>query len=420
MIRAYVFGIGKGEKYLERCLLKDVRICGYIDNYKAERMDSYGGVPVIHQESLHEPYDFVIVTLMQYKKIKHLLLEQGIPSEKIICFFDMKDASEEKNWKLIDAFRWRLELLWKHYTEIAIPSMDNMEYELYADEEQIRRQCPRIMDAQTTIDILCREQKSLARFGDNEFELMCGRLRVNYQDVDNMLAERLKEVLQSNEENLLIAIADNYGSLAKYTEEAARDIRMYLTREVRRNHMELLDMDRQYYDAYLSRPYLMYRDKEQAKYRFENLKKLWKGQDVLIVEGAHTRFGVGNNLLEGVKSIRRILVPDKNAFDRYEQIREAASRNGRGKLVLCVIGPTATVLAYDLSKDGYWVVDIGQADTEYEWFLQGTKERCSVKYKTVSEVAHYGDTDVHDTVNEIMESYYGEIIEEIEGSCIQK
>ena len=47
-------------------------------------------------------------------------------------------------------------------------------------------------------------------------------------------------------------------------------------------------------------------------------------------------------------------------------IKQKLSKN---KLILIALGPTATVLSYDLYKLGYHVIDIGHADIEYEWFL---------------------------------------------------
>lgn len=37
---------------------------------------------------------------------------------------------------------------------------------------------------------------------------------------------------------------------------------------------------------------------------------------------------------------------------------------------LLSLGMTATVLAYDLAKLGYWAIDMGQ-DIEYKWYLKG-------------------------------------------------
>lgn len=411
-MNVYIFGLGKGKKYLDRCLLKTVSICGYIDNYRAGTMIAFAGKPVIRQNALCDSYNYIIITLLEYDDVRRSLIDDGIEQKKIISFFDFTDASNEEYWKVIDPYKWRTELMWKYYLEILKPTMDNLNYELYANSEIVRKKCPQIMDVERTIQILYNEKKCLARFGDNEFELMFGRLRTNYQDTNTKLADRLKEVLNSHEDNLLIAIADNYGSLAKYTDEAARDIRMYMTKEVRENHIQLLDLNRQYYDAYLSRAYLMYRDKTNVKNKFDNIKKIWDNKNVLIVEGRYTRFGVGNDLLENAKDVKRIIVPDKNAFEKYDEIIKAVRFYGKNKLILSIIGPTATVLSYDLAREGYWIIDIGQLDTEYEWFIRGVDKRCSLKYKNVSEAINYeAIEDI--TQKKEFESYFSGILETI-------
>lgn len=46
----------------------------------------------------------------------------------------------------------------------------------------------------------------------------------------------------------------------------------------------------------------------------------------------------------------------------------------KDRLILLSYGMTATVLAYDLAKLGYWAVDLGHLDLEYEWYLHGAEE----------------------------------------------
>ena len=409
MNNIYIFGMGKGKEYLDRCInSSNVNILGYINNYRNENKIAEDGKKIVTQEELEENCDYIIVTLMQFVSIRDSLLEQEIKREKIICFFDFKDAENKEYWSVIDPFKWRTELMWKHYNSVVVPSIDNLCYEIYSDSEEIKKQCPKIIDVRESVDKLISEKQCMARFGDNEFELMCGRLRTNYQNINNDLANRLTEVLHSDKENLMIAIADNYRALDKYTDDAAREIRKYLTEDVRKDHMRLLDLNRPYYDAYLSRPYIMYRDKSTAKERFDHIKQLWNDQDVLIVEGEYTRFGVGNDLLDNAASVSRIIVPSKNAFDEYEIIKEKTCQYGRDKLILAIIGPTATVLAYDLANENYWIVDIGQFDTEYEWFLRGVQERCEVRYKGVSEVISYDG--VEHVMDDNIKKYMSEII----------
>lgn len=121
---------------------------------------------------------------------------------------------------------------------------------------------------------------------------------------------------------------------------------------------------------------------------------------------------MGNDLLENVKSVTRIITPDKNAFSKYDEIREAAFRYGKNKLVLAILGPTATVLAYDLAREDYWIIDIGQFDIEYEWYLRKVEKRCGLKYKNVSEVGYYEQYDF-DVTDKNLQHYFTEIIMKI-------
>lgn len=413
MKKIYLFGTGQGKAYVDRCLLREkIELLGFIDNYRANSVSEMDGVPIIGQNQLAADYDYILISLMQYEETKHNLIRQGVEAGKIICFFNFMDAANEAYWSILDCYKWRVELMWRHYIGVGMPTLDNLNYEIYGETDELRRQCPKIIDMDTTAEILLKDRRCLARFGDNEFELMSGRIRTNYQDVDNKLGERLKEVLHSKEDNLMIAIADNYGKLGKYSDEGAEAIRSYLTRSVRKDHMELLELDREYYDAYISRPYIIYRDKKRAEKRFENIQKIWDGYDVLIVEGEYTRFGVGNDLLNNAAKVSRILVPAKNAFSKYDEIIEEVRRQGLDKLILVILGPTATVLAYDLSKEGYWIIDIGQLDVEYEWYLRGVNERCDIPYKCVSEVNQYGEI-LTDDEEAYIQKYKREIIAKI-------
>ncbi|SHI16920.1 glycosyltransferase, SP_1767 family [Butyrivibrio fibrisolvens DSM 3071] len=410
-MRVYIYGRGLGFKYVKRCLLEQVEIIAYIDNYAQDKV-SGDGISIIKKDELLQDFDFIIITLMKYEVVRSDLLKQGIGRQRIISFFDREDAEKDIFYSVLDSHRWKSELMWKYQQEVEIPRADNAYYEANAKELEERYELPTIIDVDKTIDILIGEEKSLTRFGDGEFEMMFGRNRPRFQVLDKKLGNRLCEALQKSLPNLMIAIADNYGDLSKYTDEAADAIRHYMSPEVRKNHMSLLDMHRCYYDAYLSRPYYIYRDKSFGviKRKFDHIKEIWSGKDVLIVEGEHTRFGVSNDLMDGATSVVRLLVPDKNAFSKYDAIIEATKKYGYKRLIICVIGPTATILVFDLAKMGYRAIDIGQLDTEYEWFLREAKDKCDVSYKTVSE---FIDKEVYEDISEPYKSIYEEQIVEI-------
>ena len=55
-------------------------------------------------------------------------------------------------------------------------------------------------------------------------------------------------------------------------------------------------------------------------------------------------------------------------------------------IVLLAIGPTATVLSYDLADNGFQVIDIGHLDVEYQWYLMQEKKKKPLENRTVNEV----------------------------------
>ncbi len=411
MQNVYIFGLGKGKQILDKCIRKsDIVIVGYIDNYC--QLKELDGIPIINNKQIDKSIDKIIISLMKYDGVKEELVNLGVSENKIICFYSIEDVNNCLYWDVIDEYKWKQELLWNDYFERIIPTVENISYEIYASQLEERKEIPSIINAEKTVNMLVESQKSLARFGDNEFEIILGRKRTNYQDVNGKLADRLLQVLESKLDDLIVAIADNYGKLDKYTNDAAEAIRQYLGRGTRAAHMSLLDMNRTYYDAYLSRPYIIYRDKENASQRFDNIKRLWNGKDLLIVEGTSTRFGVGNDLINNAKSVERILTLDKNCFDVYDHLLECVCTYGTGKLIMIILGPVATVMAYDLCEKGFRAIDIGQLDTEYEWYLRGVTERCDIPNKTVSEVIKYDDIETDETLD-YMRKYRSEVIAEI-------
>lgn len=288
--------------------------------------------------------------------------------------------------------------------------IDNIKYEILdprADKKKLF--FPHIESGEKAIDKIVQEGKSMARFGDGEFSIMSRVCRQKFQHADDKLAERLEGVIRTNDDRILIGIADNYGNLERFNKKAADGIRVYMTQEVREMHKQFLSEEKVYYDAYLSRPYVIMREngKEETERRFANLKRIWNKRDVIIVEGALTRMGVGNDLFQNARSIRRILAPATSSFDRYDDILNASLKMAEeGVLFLIAMGPSAGVLAYDLAKKGYQAVDIGHIDLEYEWFLAGKGERVSVKNKYNNEIP--GGDIVEEA--ELPQEYYQQII----------
>lgn len=128
---------------------------------------------------------------------------------------------------------------------------------------------------------------------------------------------------------------------------------------------------------------------------------------MLIVEGEKSKLGVGNDLFDNSKSICRILCPQKNSYSVYHKIYDEVlkANKEKNKLVLLALGPTATVLAYDLCLVGIQAIDIGHIDIEYEWYRRKAMKKIKIPGKYTNEALNGNIVeDVFD------ESYINQII----------
>ena len=253
--------------------------------------------------------------------------------------------------------------------------LENMPYEMYDKivNKSFSIQIPKIKSIEETLDKIINEKCSIARFGDGEFSCM-RQSRIAYHDPCEDLAERLKEVLSSDLPNLLIGLPDCFGSLDCYVPYTQAFWRKYMFKKRQMTYF-YLDMNRVYYNAFFNRYYLNYNKTEEHYQKccsyFNKLKEIWKDRDVVLLESQEARFGVGNDILDGAQSISRIIFcPARNAFNKYDQILSAFNDIDPDKLILLALGPTATVLAYDLYRKGYQAVDMGNISEEYECFLR--------------------------------------------------
>ena len=267
----------------------------------------------------------------------------------------------------------------------------------------------KIASPEETISKLINDKCSISRFGDGEFDMING-IGMKYQKFDENLAKRLKEVLNSNEKRLLIGInnvidleySKNYNDFANnFWKKWLHDNKFILLKMIFKN--------KQYYSSNITRFYIDYKDKTKVRDYVKKLQNIWDNEEIIIVEGKYSRLGVGNDLFENTKNISRIICPEKDAFDVYNLILKEVNKIDKSKLILLALGPTATVLAYDLYKMGYRAIDIGHVDIEYEWFLRNAKEKIKIETKYVTEVKG-GENNIKDIKNK---KYEEEIISNI-------
>lgn len=66
---------------------------------------------------------------------------------------------------------------------------------------------PKVYDLFETLDELLSSNKSLCRLGNGEFDVIWGG-RIGFQGPNKNLGDRLKEVLRSKQDNVMVAIND--------------------------------------------------------------------------------------------------------------------------------------------------------------------------------------------------------------------
>ena len=235
-----------------------------------------------------------------------------------------------------------------------------------------------------TLDKLLLKDFSMCRYGDGEFKVMLGQSN-GFQQKDKKLAQRLRQIIISQEEGVLLCIPNVTSDMQLRTSKAVSFWNFFL-KQYGGGVAKLLSPKIKYYNAHVTRLYMDYQHCGRSSEWFERLKSVWDGKEILIVEGEKTHIGVGNDLFSNALCVKRILCPSKSAFSVYDEILDSVKENYRGELVLIALGQTATVLAYDLHKCGIRALDIGHVDIEYEWFLAGTKEKTAIAGKYVKEV----------------------------------
>lgn len=268
-----------------------------------------------------------------------------------------------------------------------------LDWEWHKFRDVVYRTCvkaPRVMTYEECIEFILANRASVSRFGDGELGVIRGH-SLGFQERDLRLGERLKEVFNRDDADLLVCIPDTFEKLERYNivEQNFWSAHHYYNRL--RWHA-LLKTGKEYGSTFLSRFYSMEFDRELSRRRIGLLKTLWDGRDIIFIEGRDTKLGAGNDLFDNAGSIRRILCPSRDAFAKYDSIIDFVKTmpHSDNDLYILALGPTATVMAVDLHDLGLQALDLGHLDIEYEWFRRGVTKKVPVTGKYSNEALILG------------------------------
>jgi glycosyltransferase family protein len=257
-----------------------------------------------------------------------------------------------------------------------------VDYRMYCTG--IKRCNIKVHTVEDTIQELRNTEKSMVRFGDGEITMMRGR-SLQLQTVRPEIMEGLKRLLRYEYEEIIVTIPEIFGDLSVYEKRSRQFWRDHLLFS-RKIYTTYCNPHKNYFSTSVSRFYYAMADKENCGHWIREIKEIWRGKDLVVVEGARTHNGVGNDLLDTAGSIERIIGPSSNAYERLEEIFQACCQYPKDRLFLVSLGVAAKFLVEKLYLKGYRALDIGNLDMEYEWYLSRAAGKTAIaKHDIVSE-----------------------------------
>ena len=110
-MRVYLWGIGKGFDKVIYSLNKDkVEILGIIDNNPVLFHQFYKGYEVFSVDEIDAEYDYIIITIVQYKTLLYQLSKMGISDDKIICYYDLNVWNTQQS-EMFSKELWKMDIL---------------------------------------------------------------------------------------------------------------------------------------------------------------------------------------------------------------------------------------------------------------------------------------------------------------------
>ena len=204
---------------------------------------------------------------------------------------------------------------------------------------------PQVVDEFETLRLVL-EGKSIARYGDGEFNLVRGGNCVSQRRVPGIRVE-LQQVLRWNKDNLLVAIPRLDLRSPKFS-NWSRCV-------MNGNYSEFLAPKMRYYSSFVTRP-------DSAPWiacdeYYADIERLWAGKDVTMVYGSTRSLSAEFPAMASAKSITVVSTDYAHTYPRIDEI-EGSIRAVGNRTVLLMCGPTATCLAARLAND-FHAIDLG-------------------------------------------------------------
>ncbi len=254
-------------------------------------------------------------------------------------------------------------------SKIEATSVENLKYELNDAQKTLIKIS--VCSIENTLKALKNTTASFCRFGDGEFTLLKGN-SISFQQADPILSNRLKEILSSQDNSIFIGIPQVLFIDKSNVLEIVRDFWNLYGKKFRDIIFQYCHQDRQYYAAETTIPLTTYRQYNLKQY-FSDVRSLWEKKKLTLICGEQILSNIRYNVFDNALSVDYLYAPSYNAFSQYPYLLKAASQIKKDHTIVIILGPTATVLAYDLAKKGYRALDLGHIAKTYDWYMRKMK-----------------------------------------------
>jgi len=232
-------------------------------------------------------------------------------------------------------------------------------YNRIADAELKNYKNFQYLDYNKTIDLLISGNKSIVRFGDEIFDMIQG-IGLYYGDwrqkYNPALAKRLKEVLSSDNDKLLVCF--NPELILKTKEEFSK---MGIPEQYHFWTNSKIFMKNYYHPNKVYGSALCFNSTYNQNIDYKKILVFLATKHIIVVTSNTARFG---NYQFG-KSTSFVEAPQSDAWDSYDDLLKKTLQlltkyPQDESLVMVSMGSAAKVMSYDLTEIGYSVWDTGQ------------------------------------------------------------
>lgn len=231
----------------------------------------------------------------------------------------------------------------------------------------------KVLSVEETLEVLLHTNKSMVRFGDGELVMISGR-NIIFQTAAPEITEGLRRIIGYQYDDLIVTLPDIFDDLNIYVPASKAFWEDHLL-FFRRAYYKYCNTNKCYYNTSVSRGYVTFVDKSKSGEGFEKFRQVFANKNLIMVEGCTAHNGVGNDLFSLASSVRRIVCPSSNAYRVRDRILEECLKFDKNNLFLVALGVTAKALVEELFLKGYRVIDIGNLDMEYEWYLRKASQK---------------------------------------------